>query len=256
MPVYNAQRFLRVTLDSLHIQTMKDFEIIAINDGSTDGSLDILNEYAAADPRLKIITKKNGGVNAARNDGIKIAKGDYIHFMDADDFIDADYYEKMLARAQDTGADMACSGFIADSDFTTGIKYKKDFIARSLWDKFAKTYALTDGYSWRYLYRREFLTRNKLIFPVDMRSGGDAVFLLRTIRDANFIAFVSGVNYHYVFNDSSILNNRNNCPEYKAKTKANHKIAKDIKTKFARDHGILFLWKTRKIRRWLCPKFQ
>ena len=86
VPVYNTEKYLRECLDSVINQTLKDIEIICINDGSTDRSLDILKEYALKDNRIKIIDKKNEGVAAARNDGIRIANGEFVCFMDSDDY--------------------------------------------------------------------------------------------------------------------------------------------------------------------------
>lgn len=88
VPVYNAEPYLRECLDSLFGQTLKEIEIIAVDDGSTDGSGKILDEFAARDRRLKVIHQENAGVSAARNRGIKAARGRYLTFVDADDRID------------------------------------------------------------------------------------------------------------------------------------------------------------------------
>ncbi len=87
LPVYNVEKYLRRCLDCLQNQTLTDFEIIAVNDGSPDNSIDILNEYAAKDSRIKVITQKNGGLSSARNTGTKNANGEYIYFLDSDDYI-------------------------------------------------------------------------------------------------------------------------------------------------------------------------
>ena len=86
IPVYNVEKFLRECLDSVVNQTMRDIEIICINDGSTDGSLDILKKYAAKDDRIIVINQTNGWLSAARNSGLKIARGEYIQFVDSDDY--------------------------------------------------------------------------------------------------------------------------------------------------------------------------
>ena len=87
IPVYNVEKYLRECLDSLLNQTFKDIEIICVNDGSTDGSLNILNEYASKDSRFIIINQNNQGLSAARNNGLNVAKGDYVAFLDSDDYI-------------------------------------------------------------------------------------------------------------------------------------------------------------------------
>ena len=106
IPVYNTEKFLRKCLDSVCNQTLQDIEIICINDCSTDGSLEILREYAGKDNRIKLIELfENGGAAKARNIGIDIAHGEYIGFVDSDDFVDLDFYEKLYNKAVETGAD-------------------------------------------------------------------------------------------------------------------------------------------------------
>ena len=95
IPVYNSEKFLKKCLDSIINQTLNDIEIICIDDGSTDKSLRILNNFADKDNRITIINQKNSGPSAARNKGIENAKGEYIGFVDSDDWIDLDFYEKL-----------------------------------------------------------------------------------------------------------------------------------------------------------------
>ena len=87
MPVYNTSQYLRRSIESVLNQTYKDFELICINDGSTDNSLEILQEYATHDPRIKIINQENKGLSGARNSALEIAQGEWITFVDSDDFI-------------------------------------------------------------------------------------------------------------------------------------------------------------------------
>lgn len=106
IPVYNTERYLRRCLDSVCNQTLSDIEIICVNDCSPDNSLDILNEYATKDSRIKIIDfKENKGAAVARNKGISEASGEYIGFVDSDDFVDLDFYEKLYTKALETDAD-------------------------------------------------------------------------------------------------------------------------------------------------------
>lgn len=107
IPIYNVEKYLRQCLDSVVNQTLKDIEIICINDGSTDNSLDILEEYAQDDDRIKIVNlKENMGVSNARNKGIEHASGEYIGFVDPDDYIDTDFYGKLYKKASETNADI------------------------------------------------------------------------------------------------------------------------------------------------------
>ena len=95
IPVYNVEKYLKKCLDSVINQTYKDIEIICVNDGSKDGSENILKEYATKDSRIKIIEKKNGGLSSARNAGLDVASGEYCYFVDSDDWIELNTIEKL-----------------------------------------------------------------------------------------------------------------------------------------------------------------
>ena len=101
IPVYNSAKYLRKCLNSIINQTFDNIEIICINDGSTDNSLSIINEYAKIDSRIKVYTIENKGVSAARNYGILVATGEYIGFVDSDDYIDLNYYEEMMKQIKE-----------------------------------------------------------------------------------------------------------------------------------------------------------
>ena len=102
VPVFNTSKYLARCLDSILSQTQKDFELIAINDGSSDNSAEILSQYASRDSRIIIVTQRNKGLSAARNSGLKIARGEWIMFVDSDDFIPCDAIEKFLLAADES----------------------------------------------------------------------------------------------------------------------------------------------------------
>ena len=106
VPVFNASKHLSKTLDSIANQTLKELEIICIDDGSTDNSPEILKNYADKDKRLIVISQKNQGVSAARNAGLSIAKGKYIQFVDSDDILKGEAIQKLYEKAQETNADI------------------------------------------------------------------------------------------------------------------------------------------------------
>ena len=106
VPVYNIEVHLKQCLDSIVAQTINDLEIICVDDGSTDTSLQILQKYAAEDSRFRIITQANAGPGAARNAGLKIATGEFLIFLDSDDWFEADFLELMVKRAEETAADV------------------------------------------------------------------------------------------------------------------------------------------------------
>lgn len=106
VPVYNVEKFLRESLDSIVAQTLKDFEVICVNDGSTDNSLEILKEYANNDSRIKVISQENQGQGVARNNAIDIAQGKYLLFVDPDDFIESNTLEVLYNKFHETDVDI------------------------------------------------------------------------------------------------------------------------------------------------------
>lgn len=112
VPVYNVEKYLEKCLETLISQTLKDIEIICINDGSKDSSLNILKKYALNDERIKIIDKHNEGLSAARNDGLNAATGEYIGYVDSDDWVDLNFYEKLYNAAKKYNAEAACANII------------------------------------------------------------------------------------------------------------------------------------------------
>lgn len=175
IPVYNVENYIARCLDSILCQTFKDFEIICVDDGSTDETLEILNAYCLFDKRIKIIKQQNKGVSAARNTGLKAAKGKYISFVDSDDWIAEDMLEKLYKNAQKHTSDFVfCSINSVDiesgnicayhSEKVSNIikKYKnKPFSERDL---DANEYFNQHVTVWNKLYRRDFLNKNKLKF--------------------------------------------------------------------------------------------
>ena len=110
IPVYNGERYLQKAIDSALAQTLHDLEIICVDDGSTDGSAAILDGYAAKDPRVKVIHRRNEGVSAARNAGIDVADGRYIYFLDADDELEPETCERLAAKADAGECDVVQCG--------------------------------------------------------------------------------------------------------------------------------------------------
>ena len=111
IPVYNVEIYLADCLDSVLQQTLNEIEIICINDGSSDNSLEILKEYARKDSRIIIISQENKGLGSARNRGLEVATGEYVAFLDSDDWVDNNYYEKLYNTAKKYNSEIACAGF-------------------------------------------------------------------------------------------------------------------------------------------------
>ncbi len=110
VPVYNVEEYIHRCIDSILAQTFKEFELILVDDGSPDQSGKICDEYALIDSRIKVIHKKNGGLSDARNAGLEVAQGEYIGFVDSDDFIESDMYEKLLEACKENSSQIAMCG--------------------------------------------------------------------------------------------------------------------------------------------------
>ncbi|MBF1742004.1 MAG: glycosyltransferase [Veillonella dispar] len=168
IPVYNMGAYIREALDSVISQTLKNIEIICINDGSTDNSIDILNEYSQRDPRIKVINKENEGVASARNDAIRVANGEYLFFLDPDDWLpDSDVLHDLYEAAKKHNV-LVCggnfveyaSGYINDRWSGANSKYTFDR------EGFIDYYNYQFDYGWvRFLYKRQFLIDNNLWIP-------------------------------------------------------------------------------------------
>ena len=243
IPVYNGEKYLPRCLDSLLEQSFKDWVAICIDDGSTDSTGKILDKYAKLDKRFIVIHKKNAGVSAARNDGIKKASGDYIHFMDADDVIDENYYKEMIFNSNN--ADVVCSGFVSNTKYSSNLIYKKKHVVKTLFGKLFWSQALLKSFVWRYLFKTDFIKKHKLHFDTKLISQEDAIFVLDAISLSSNMVIVPNVNYHYMFNETSALNNKDS--KHREKLKAQYKIGKEYRKKYAKENKVVFLWYMRKV---------
>ncbi len=198
IPVYNVEPYLKKCLDSVCYQTLKEVEIICVNDASTDNSLAIVKEYAKNDDRIKIIDfKKNQGVSIARNKGIDIAQGEYIGFMDADDYVDLDFYEKLYNIAKSENSDIAkAMRFEID---ILGQKKLQELNSQISLNKFNFTYQWTTA-----IYKNELIQSNKIRFPSNLQHTEDIVFLTHCLIKANKVALINDTNYYYCRHANSL----------------------------------------------------
>ena len=191
IPVYNIERHLRQCLDSVTGQTLTELEIICVDDGSTDGSPEILAEYAAGDGRFQIITQPNGGPGAARNAGMTRATGEYLIFLDSDDWFEPDFLERMVAKAKETGADVTiCRAVEFDTD--TGAELPSEWMLKERYlpkETFAPEemaehiFQFTYGWPWDKLYRAEMVRRAGLFYP-PLPNSEDLVFVFQSLTAA------------------------------------------------------------------------
>ena len=222
VPVYNVEDYLRQCMDSVVDQTFENIEIICINDGSTDSSLEILKEYERTDSRIRIITQKNQGLGAARNNGLKLAKGKYICFLDSDDYLELDALEKLYNNAVSNQSDAVLFKFqkfgIDNNIHRRGIEFRIDDIFGDIdYDNFtftyndAKRHVLNSAFSaCLKLYRKDFLdSYDDFLFPENI-SFEDIPFHVKVMLRASRLSFVPGFLYNYRSNDESLLNSTAN----------------------------------------------
>lgn len=203
IPVYNGEKYVASCLDNMLAQTYKKLEIIVIDDGSKDDSAKIAREYP-----VKLVSHgKNKGLSAARNTGIDIAQGEYIHFMDVDDAINNDYYREMVAAITEANADVACGGMFNEKHYykTQHFKNKKVYVSPKI--KMKVTYVGKWGYVWRYLFRKDFLKRYNLRFE-EGRFIEDMIFSLLAVYHSNRLVVVPNTEYFYCHRENSIMNNK------------------------------------------------
>ena len=203
VPIYNVEKFLPECLDSLVNQTLKDIEIICINDGSTDRSPQIIQEYAKKDKRIKVINKKNSGYGDSMNQGLKKAKGEYIGIVESDDFIDPDAFEKLYKIAKKYDCDVVKSNFYEyygdeKKDKATSNLFPAENIGRVLDPHDTPDIFYQPPCIWAAIYKRSFLKENKIDFlPTPGASYQDTGFNFKVWAMARRAYFVKQPFLHY-----------------------------------------------------------
>lgn len=209
IPVFNTEKYLERCLVSLVNQTLKDIEIIIVNDGSTDNSLQIAQRFQDNDSRVKIINQQNLKQGAARNNGIKNANGEYIGFVDSDDWVDFGYYEKLYETAKNYEADIA----LATNVRVGGRKTKKRLnitgieVFKDLQGKLDVNQQWKNECPTNKIYKRKMLLDNEIFFPEHVYCE-DKIFTLKAVYYANKVVTVPNVNYYYFRNPKSTVNTK------------------------------------------------
>lgn len=218
VPIYNASDHLGECLDSILLQTHENIEVVCIDDGSTDDSLDILQGYAMFDERLKVITQENAGPGAARNRGIQEATGDFIIFLDSDDFFDSAMLEKMVAKAQEDNSDIVICGHYLFNDTTKKVTKKGDindeFLDKSPFqpDELGdKLFTLRNPASWNKLIRTDLIRQNDIAFDEEARCIEDTIVVCLSLACARKISIIDEAFVYYRINqDTQITHNLKN----------------------------------------------
>lgn len=212
MPVYNVENFLSKALTSVENQTFKDFEMIIVDDGSSDKSYEIAEEFRIKNPNFKLIKQENSGPAAARNTGVMHCKGEYIAFMDSDDYLEKNFLEELYKLAKKTGADITCCNF---NMYFPNKKLKIYMPFNSLPGVYTKSKALrklildvsVHYFIWNKLYKRELFMERNIKF--DDMYFEDISTSPRLFYFAKTVAFTSKALYNYTMRENSILHSIN-----------------------------------------------
>lgn len=213
VPIYNVELYMKKCIQTIINQSYKKIEIILVDDGSTDNSGNIADEYAKEDLRIKVIHKLNGGLSDARNAGMKKATGKYICFIDSDDFIEEDMIEKMVDKITTLKVDVLIAGYYVDfvdekgklvdrkiKQFNTdGCYLDKDEISQELLGML--------GYAWNKMYRLDYLRENQYQFEKGLSLMEDTEFNSRVLSKAK-IGLDKGVFNHYIQRNRETLGNK------------------------------------------------
>lgn len=210
IPIYNAEKYLRRCLDSALQQTFSDLEIIVVNDGSTDSSLDICHEYEKLDSRFRIIDKENTGVSDCRNRAIEMSQGEYLQFLDSDDWLAPDATESLVYAAQKYSCDLVIADFyrVDGAVFTEkqhirerGLLTREQYAEYMMQDPADFYY----GVLWNKLYRRSLIEKHQIKMNPELRWCEDFLFNLSYIRYAERFTAIQTPIYYYMKRKGSIV---------------------------------------------------
>lgn len=206
VPVYGVEKYIDKCLDSLVKQSLKEIEVIVVNDGTKDNSQKIIDKYVKKYPdKIKSYIKENGGQGSARNYGLKKATGEYIGYVDSDDFVEKDMYKKLYNKAKENNYDIVvCGNYNVSEDYQnknidTFINNYNTDLENIFFGKMAV---------WSKIYKRDILIKNKLEFKEKVWYE-DVAFTLKAIMNSNTFAFIDEPLYDYLIREGSIMNNSN-----------------------------------------------
>ncbi len=229
VPVYNAEKCILRCIDGILKQTFKDFELILVNNGSTDNTLEIIREASTKDNRIFALDIAEKGVSVARNEGLKIASGKYVGFVDADDYIDDQMYECLINSLEETSADLACCKvtLIEEGKQMELNSYKipklmdnKEFIYHT-YDRPGTVLVSV----WNKVYKREYIRE---LFDEDLQCDEDALFLLHYCMHINKVSYTDKASYYYYRGLES--RTKNNLKLYAQGLPVRHQLCEEMKS--------------------------
>lgn len=217
IPIYNAEKYMNKCIDSVLNQTLKDIEVILVNDGSTDGSYKVIDYYKNKDLRIKVIHQDNMGPSVARNNGIKIASGKYIGFVDCDDYIEVDMYEKLFNMANDNDIQMSMCGYKelyfynnTSMEVKSNLINNKIYLKKEIFKEIVSTFCRSENYGfyslWNKIYLREWLIDTGIKLDVNREHGEDWLFNINIILVLDSFICTNEILYNYVhINTNSLM---------------------------------------------------
>ncbi len=203
IPVYNVKPYLDDCIQSVIRQDYTDFECILVDDGSTDGSSEICDQWAQKDNRIRVIHQPNGGVSAARNRGLDSAKGEYIAFIDSDDWVDADYLSAMADSLKGKEVDLVVSGLSREFVDGSSIRYVPQYSSTfDLDSNHAEDFVMLNEQSVLYgpyikLYKNDIIRHHQILFDPQVTYGEDLLFNYLYLEYVRTIACINEIHYHY-----------------------------------------------------------
>ena len=217
LPVFNGEAFIRRTIQSVLEQQLEDWELITVNDGSTDQSEAIIAEFCALDARITKISQENRGLSAARNAGYLKATGKYIVFLDADDYVEPNYYKELVASTEKSGADFVVSGYVRDFVQANGqikscpVCFCNRFLSiesdrEKMIDSCSQMYFYNVYiHVWNKIYRHDFLLKHGIVFDESLRYAEDVPYNIECLKYTENIQFLDMAGYHYICHQAERL---------------------------------------------------
>lgn len=206
IPVYNAEKFIRRCIDSILAQSFQDFELILVNDGSTDSSKEICDSYSSLDNRIIVISQENSGASSARNAGLEFAKSEYVCFIDADDYVGKEYLSCMVDKT-DKQADLICQGMTCiknGNESVIGFDKEETFTIDNNCTFFDKYILFRFCGSCCKLFKRNLINENNIRFSDKIICAEDFDFILKYLKHCKYIKVTSSANYYYEHHENSV----------------------------------------------------